>query len=477
MGYPDPVLCFNRHGKLEFSNDKGHELASHLEQEFFPHYADVLTFLVDQGGEVQEAYYCQNIGYHLTFTTLNGCLNVYAKCTEAFRKQREHHTQMERSFLTQARTIAMISHEMRNPLNAMLCSLQMLLDDGGLDSTQVRRLDAFREATERLMTISNDLLEEGCIEEGKISIEQVNFSLPEFLDSLWQIFRPQAKNKGVSLRFLTEEGLPHQLKSDPVRLSQILTNLLGNALKFTPTGGKISLQVYSGERFEDNRQQLFFEVIDTGEGISKEKLKDIFAPYSQASTSWKNRAGAGLGLSIARRLVELLEGNIRVESHLGKGTKFQVELFLKVGEEAPQRKSHAPVEKELFKDKRVLVADDDKLSRGLLMEILSNWGIQVFGVSNGLQALQMMEVQTFNLVILDVEMPELDGRETLQAIRRHRQFTQIPVFACTGSVSIEKSDRANASFDEYLMKPINLNELLHLLKIHLQVSPSTGKVA
>ena len=354
--------------------------------------------------------------------------------------------------------LANMSHEIRTPLNGLLGMLQ-LLQLTSLVEEQRDYLDTAVDSGRNLLHILNDILDLSKIESGKLELDEYAFELGEVIDSVVAVFRRQAESRGLTMFWKIDESLHRHFMGDKGRLRQILFNLVGNAAKFTESG-TIVVEAYPLKtRLKSGRTLLYFTVADTGIGIPDDKLDQVFDPFTQVDGSFTRKyQGTGLGLGIVRRLVRLMEGTISILSQEGKGTS--VSFTIAVTPEKQGKKAVAIVQKSLgSKGLSILVAEDERVNREVVQRLLTKLGYTPLCVENGEAALEMLKYRTFDCVLMDIQMPELDGLETTRAIREELGL-DVPVIALTAHAM--KGDRKRfikAGMNGYVAKPFDIAEL------------------
>lgn len=365
---------------------------------------------------------------------------------------------------TKENFLANMSHEIRTPLSGIL-GFTNLLQKRPLDATSAEFVSSIQRSGENLMAIINDILDLSKIEAGMMRITPGTFSINGLINSVETLFLERAKEKGLTITSKVDASIPDTLTGDATRLTQILVNLIGNAIKFTHQG-KIDIEIFKKSQTEKHIV-LGFKISDTGIGIDKEKLNEVFERFNQGEDSiTRNFGGTGLGLAIVKNLILLQNGNIEVISEQGKGTTFVFEIPYGISEE--QLKTVNPVNPDYFKDKsntalRVLVVDDNAINQSLMKHLLSQWNIDFDIVSNGLEAVEQLINETYDLVLMDIQMPKMDGYAATQQIREVLKL-EIPIIAMTAhALAGEREKCLSSGMNEYISKPIKEEELFKLI--------------
>ncbi len=369
-----------------------------------------------------------------------------------------------------AQFVSTMSHEIRTPLNAVIGISHLLLDQDP-KKEQVKNLQTLQYSANNLLALINDILDFSKIESEKVELEEIEYNIREMMDRLLAMLEFKATEKGIDLVVEMDPMLPSNVKGDPIRLNQIITNLLSNAIKFTDIGGVIlSVQVVSQTA---THIQTKFAITDTGIGIPQEKLSHIFDSFAQASTNTSRQyGGTGLGLAISKKLVEMHGGTIAVESKVGKGSKFEVSLMLRKVAADYQDNDRVLLQPESYdmEGAKVLLAEDNEVNQMVAIQFLKKKGIEVDVARNGLAALEKIKSKKYDLVLMDLQMPEMDGYEATRRIRAMADpyFTEVPVIALTASTMSEVRKKVAASgMSDYISKPFSPEILYQTLGKHL----------
>ena len=363
--------------------------------------------------------------------------------------------------------LANMSHEIRTPLNGVMGMLQ-LMQMTGLDEEQAEYAETAMESCRRLVRLLTDILDISRIEANLLSIQRAPMELGEVLAQTSGLFSSIARESGVELRFELDPSIPERLYGDAARLQQVLTNLVGNALKFT-VAGSVRLEASRLRDVRPGECRVHFCVRDTGIGIPDDKVDKLFRPFSQVTEGFtRSHQGAGLGLSICRRLVGLMGGNMSVVSEVGIGTEVHFSLrFALDGAEETARAAGEPVPDLSLEGVRILLAEDDRFSMVLAEKLFSRSGAVVEVAGDGRQALEVLSRSNFDLVIMDIQMPGMDGVEATRAIREGRagnRMKYVPIIAMTAYAMIGDRERfLDAGMDGYVSKPFEIDDLLRTI--------------
>lgn len=350
-----------------------------------------------------------------------------------------------------------MSHELRTPLNAVVGISHLLLEQEYL-TKQYENLSTLKFSAENLTLIINDILDYSKIEAGKISFEKGIISIDDILQKTYDIFSPQSLKNGTNFLIQKSEDIPLFVIGDPLRLVQIINNLVSNAIKFTHKG-EVKIEVLK-EKETLKKVILRFNVIDTGIGISINKIENIFESFSQASSATTRKyGGTGLGLTITKQLVELQKGEISLKSDEGKGSVFSFQLpFLKTKTTSVEKLKFIYEPLKL----KVLVVEDSQVNQMVVVQFLKQWKNEMICVNDGLEAVEILQKENFDVVLMDIHMPNMDGIEATQEIRKFNK--ELPIIALTATVSEMKDKIEKVGMNGIVNKPFNPEELYHALK-------------
>ncbi len=364
--------------------------------------------------------------------------------------------------------LANISHEIKTPMNAII-GMSYLLNDTNLNKEQKTYIKHIKNSSDSLLVLINDVLEYSKIEAGKIIVEEIEFNLHTLLVEIKEVLGIKADEKNIELVLNISGDTPRYIIGDKYRLNQILLNLIGNGIKFTETGSVIVETKMINET--DKTISILFTVIDTGIGIIKSKLKTIFSSFSQASSDTTRKyGGTGLGLSISKDLVELLGGKMYVYSNSNEGSNFSFYLsFKKTNEDKKELENDStqiPVDIEGVESANILFVEDNKLNQILTKKILNKSGFNVEITENGKTAIELIKEKNYDLILMDLHMPEMDGFETTKHIRTKLKNNKrnIPIIALTGaSMGDEREKCFLIGMNEYIAKPFDPKKLISII--------------
>jgi len=368
----------------------------------------------------------------------------------------------------QAEFLASLNHELRTPLSGILGMTDLLLETS-LTEDQRDYAGATRVCAENLLEILNVTLEYSALSANQVRLEEVEFSVRDALQGVVNEFGAKAQAKGLRLTGVLDASLPEVAVGDPLRLRQILWHLVGNAVKFTREG-QVEVRA-SGSSFDARQMTLTVEVRDTGIGIMPEQLNRIFESFRQIETGLsRSHGGLGLGLAVTQKLVELLDGTILVESELGRGSVFTVQVPFRV----PAVTEGRPVETRKCRG-RVLVIDDNSVAQTIASHALRRQSYEVECAGDGLEALNAASKSRFDVILMDLQMPGWDGFETAARIRELVDYRETPIIAVTANCSDENRARcASCGMQDFLAKPVRTRDLVQAVEKYLEQEAIVG---
>jgi signal transduction histidine kinase/DNA-binding response OmpR family regulator len=385
------------------------------------------------------------------------------------RKERAYHRVLKKATSeaeSLARTkegfMATVSHEMRTPVNAIYGMTEQLLQDK--TSVKVKeKLSILLASSKHLKSIVNDILDFSKIHANKLQLEEIDFSPKDLIHEIIELHKPDAASRAIVLKSQIENKIPIAIMGDPLRLRQILINIIGNAIKFTEEGS-VTLLVKSKAN-KDKQCDLYFQVIDTGIGISEENLEHVFEEFVQVESDFtRSFSGTGLGLSIVKNLIELQSGSVSIKSKLGEGTNVSFNIPYKIGN---SKKVQKPKPEELFVPEKILkqnilVVDDEEFNRYLLKVIFEKWGVKYQVAKNGEEAVTVALENDFDIILMDIRMPKLNGIEATKLIHKEKPNISVVAIAAANGES-EMKLCYEAGMKEFLKKPFSELDLLNTL--------------
>ncbi|MTI22828.1 PAS domain S-box protein, partial [Fulvivirga sp. RKSG066] len=356
--------------------------------------------------------------------------------------------------------LSTMSHEIRTPLNAVIGMAHLLQDEDPLPH-QIENLNALRFSADNLLVLINDILDYNKIESGKVTFEKIEVDLKHLISRIRKSLLLKAQEKGIRFNAIFDSDIPDVVMTDPVRLNQIITNLLSNAIKFTENGF-VKVEVLLEEE-DEATATVSFLIKDSGIGIPKDQQDKIFDRFSQAEkTTTRIYGGTGLGLAITKKLVELQGGNIELRSESNKGSEFSFTLTFDKGRVKPKHQEDA--EQEVFPSNlsgtKILVVEDNQINQVVAEKFLRKWNISVEIANHGKEALEILKKESFDLVLMDLQMPVMGGYEATAEMKADKSLKDLPIIALTASALTEERERVfKSGMNDFVTKPLNAQEL------------------
>lgn len=370
-----------------------------------------------------------------------------------------------------------MSHELRTPMNSIIGFSQLLSLDQNLLPEQLEKVRIINRSGEHLLALINDVLTMTKIESGKSTVNIIAFDLYQLIRDIQNMLSLRAEEKGIYLEVEIDPKVPQFVRTDSVKLKQILLNILGNGLKFTSKGGvrlRVSAPNHEGDRAVSSLVGVEFTISDTGFGIAAHEIESIFEPFTQSESGRESLEGTGLGLSVSRNFVQLLGGNLQVSSELGVGTTFTFTIQAEISDRPVTDPEKTPDPKLDPTGISLLVAEDNLVNQKVILQALKRLGYQADLATNGVEVLEQIERKSYDLILMDVQMPKMDGIATTIAIRAKEKLTNQPrvkIVAMTANAMSEDRDRClMGGMDDHLSKPVRLQQLQACLDKWLMAS-------
>lgn len=422
----------------------------------------------DELGELAKSFNSMATQLQESFTTLEQRVQDRTAELAIAKEKAEVANQAKSAFL------ANMSHELRSPLNAILGFSQLMTRSQTLNTEQQENVGIITRSGEHLLTLINNVLDLSKIEAGRTTLNEKNFDLYRLLDDLEEMFQLKADDQHLQLIFEHTNDVPQYVRTDEVKLRQIVINLLNNALKFTQEGG-VSVRVFSSQEKNTNTAKLLFEVEDTGLGIASDELDTLFEAFVQTKTGKEAEEGTGLGLPITRQFVKLLGGEITVSSQIRHGTIFKFDISVHVVDQS-EIETKKPTRRVIALEPnqpryRILIVDDKSTNRQLLIKLLNPLGFELLEASNGQEAIEIWEKNSPHLIWMDMRMPVIDGYEATKHIKGTTKGQATAIIALTASVfEEERAVVLSAGCDDFIRKPFREADIFDAMNKHIGVS-------
>lgn len=489
---PVCTLVVNQEGRCEFANRAASELLAYPTQEFklltlsdiiasedsHTSIDDLINLLSKAEKNTFEIHLLSKhqikIPVLLTLEkTEDNKYLFFCKNITEFKKLSADLQEVQENAAIKSQFLSTVSHEIRTPLNAVIALSHLLIQEDPKPE-QIKSLNTLKFSAENLLALINDILDYNKIESGRIHFENIDFDLHHLISSIKDALSFKAQEKNIPIVLNYDPKIPSLLIGDPVRLSQIITNLLDNAIKFTHEG-YVRIDVQSKEITQD-KIRLQFMVSDTGIGIEQSKIKSIFERFTQASSDTTRKfGGTGLGLAITKKLLELQDSNIQVESRIGYGSKFYFFLTLPISKKGTTGALRNPLpsvapKMQDLRGARILMVEDNEINKLVTSQFLTKWNANIDYADNGQMAIDKTKHQDYDIILMDLELPVMDGYETVRRIRKMGgKYKKLPIIALTASSLDEVKDKVfEAGMNDCVVKPFTPRELYKRLAENLK---------
>ena len=422
------------------------------------------TKIMRKDGRVVEVEYTVrniNVNGHMQMLSIIRDITEKRQSEEQLHREKQRAESAEIAKKVGEQFLANMSHEIRTPMNAIIGFTDIIMNTP-LTPEQRQYLEAIKMSGDNLLVIINDILDLSRMRSGKIPIEQRGFKLSQIVSMCVELMLPKANEKGIHISSNIDKNIPDDLLGDPTRLNQVLLNLTANALKFT-SKGEVAIKVKLLSE-KDKNVELEFAVSDTGIGIPEDKLATIFEAFTQANNDTARKyGGTGLGLAIVKQLAELQGGSVSLTSEEGKGSCFYFRIeYSKDILNTPQKPNHIIGVKKTTKKLNVLLVEDNAMNQLLAKKVLSDWGWNIDLAGNGIAAIEKIKSTDFDIVLMDIQMPEMDGYEATRRIRTTLQPPKcnVPIMAMTAHVMTNEEEECyKMGMNDYISKPFDTNAL------------------
>ncbi|NME67463.1 ATP-binding protein [Flammeovirga aprica] len=467
---PYPTLRFDKEANILFLNHSAKKIKTHFEDLKWV-YADMFKECLSAYQTKEYEQIILDTPYSITIKPIPDQNVVYVYAIDIStrknieNKLKEEKEKAEKSAQQKMEFLSTMSHEIRTPMNSIIGSINLLIDTQ-LNPYQSKKLEMMRFAADNLLRLINEILDFNKLEANKVSLEKIRFSVADTMEHLFMMYAQQAEDKNIGYELKTTSLPVNFVMGDPTRLSQVLLNLISNAIKFTEEGA-VSFDVDC--TYQNDKSIVYqFIVKDSGIGISQNRIDSIFEAFTQADTSTTRKfGGTGLGLNITKKIVDLLEGQLTLESSEGQGSTFKVSLPFTIAEnqEEEKKKDNFQIVEGNLKGKKVLLVDDNEFNILIASEFLNRWEAEYITAKNGEDAILKLhdEEQTIDIILMDLQMPVMNGYEATKIIREKRDdyYQNLPIVALSADVASENiSEIESKGFNGFASKPFDPETLL-----------------